>query len=325
MEILDLKIGDLSNANEDSLKIEKTAKHGGKGSTRFLVYDNNQKFKLTDDVHFIDESMKAYNRNITSNHMVSYYNLDGDRYLVKPNNYSFNPMIMVNKGREDDPSYDPYAEKNIVFITIDTTKFKQLRYYTNMEIISVFNSKARSRMGCVAVYDTRDVEDVYFVINGLCEKQFVSYKIGKAEDAMRMDVTRSTKFHPKQLSTLRAVRDKYNGKPLRFKYCGKSLPYHVICRESDEIDLCFLIEEFTGIKPDERYDFHTVHDDFDFSDTNLVNSVIGDWAKFTKGILIGPNVTINRDVAYRNGLMYLLQFDKSRDGKLILQQRYPVD
>lgn len=321
MIIRDIRIG--NNLGEERIKFDFVP--GKDFPAAYLNHPNRQSVKVQgiknsrtyQSIVFDYEDIVA-----TGDAWMETIEMLGDtKVQLKPivNKFSFNPNIIM-----DETNALLNIDHTMIFVTIDTEKFCQLRYYTNMDVISVFQSRKNHQIGCILRYSIIDgsTEEKYFSTYGV-EKEtgrFREYHYSTKDCALNT----TDKFQKHRLTELQEINKKYHNRPLQFKYSTKQVPAHVIAKVSDIAGLIEDIKEFYGndvdFVPEEDLVIHKIPDGFDIHDDAVLAGMLGDELARTKAVLLGPGIELTRDRAYALNLIYLLQFDRNRSGEIILRQ-----
>ena len=321
MIIRDIRIG--NNLGTESIKFDFVP--GKDFPAAYLNHPNRQSVKVQgiknrsiyESISFID-----LDKVDTGDAWMETIRMFGDKkVLLKPivNKFSFNPNVIM-----DETNALLNIDHTMIFVTIDTEKFCQLRYYTNMDVISVFQSRKNHQIGCILRYSIIDgsTEEKYFSTYGV-EKEtgrFREYHYSTKDCALNT----TDKFQKHRLTELQEINKKYHNRPLQFKYSTKQVPAHVIAKVSDIAGLIEDIKEFYGndvdFVPEEDLVIHKIPDGFDIHDDAVLAGMLGDELARTKAVLLGPGIELTRDRAYALNLIYLLQFDRNRSGEIILRQ-----
>lgn len=288
--------------------------HSNRQNIKVLGIKNQRQF---DSIKFEHKYMSEFGGATMDSIEMTY---DDDGFLMQPiiNKFSFNPNIILSKTNGLLP-----FDYSMIFVTIDTDNFCQLRYYTNMDVMSVFQSKKNHQIGCILRYIEDDSDD---------DKYFSTYGVEKETGRFREyhystkdhELNTTDKFNRQRLSELQEINKKYHNRPLNFKYATRQIPAHVIVRESDVDGLIDDINEFydgvLNLDPKNDLVLHKIPDDFDIHDDAVLAGLLGDSLARTKAVLLGPGIELTRDRAYALNLIYLLQFDRNRNGDIILRQ-----
>lgn len=307
MKILNLNIG---NYDDGSLYIQA---HKGKFFIESFLSSYKVKISANDPV------INSLNKTSPSDTTVfEEYELNAgtDKHLSADiNPYSFNPNIFTT---EEDRNM-------MLFINISTEVFKQLRYYTNCEIISVYQQKKNSTMGAIVLIPLTSEEgaEPYFVIHGqdVKTKKFGIYKYIVKDGAPTFEYTE--KLSSSQLNALRKNVEKYSGKPLQFKYSGKKIPSYAICFNSEVDDLKENIQAYGNgtsvdhiLKIDDKVEEAA-------KDPSVLDVLIGDFLCRTKGVILGPKIELTFQQVLNYGVRYLFKFDKNENGDTIVKSVRP--
>lgn len=162
---------------------------------------------------------------------------------------TFNPYIYASKNVTG--TYD------LAYITISTTNFVAMRYFTNMDIIGVYGSK--TQIGCLVRFDNRE-KDNFFTVYGRNkdEKKYKYYRI--QGDLGEMSMTSQIKQTTIQM--LRQNEKKYGPKNIRIKYNAFEHPTHIVCRENAKDALLADVVTATGADS-ESFIVVTIPDDME--------------------------------------------------------------
>lgn len=304
----------------DSIKDDDIIKLTNMKEMQFLENTRtSQKIKIAKSLNDTKKNLTA--DEIESDDVVSYkdntaivrrYNLnivDGDfevSLTASVNKYSFNPYIAkINKvaeGLTDD--------KGLIFLELDTSKIVQLRYYTNMQILSAFSNRKSQQMGCLILFNDKDANQKFTLYGINNNNRFVSYIIEPDSDGkMRINITE--KIPIKTINNLSVVSSKFNRHQLQFKYSSTVLPSKVICKDGEEDLVMNNIKGFTGRSDDDKYlntDFEFITynpDETDIHDTTITTALWKEKLSKTRAVILGPGVTLTADTIHALGVVYL--------------------
>lgn len=315
MRLVEINIGKMG-AGPLGFDIEK--RNDGK---MFLVH-GMQKVKLA-SYHDIHDDYHLSVIKQSYDYSVSELTLGEAPLTGNINEFSFNPVIYHE---ENEPM-------DMVFVTVDTSEFTQLRYYSNCEIISTFQNKRNDEIGCIFLVPFVMTEDFFFVIHGVDKNgRYGSYSY----DGVNMKIEYSEKFKPAQLSKLKSIYKKYKNHSLNYKYSGKILPAYILCKKSEVDDMKNAYADLlSGSDPSissslirdkiKKLNVVTIDDNIDC--TKSVNDVMiaallcGSFSR-TKAVLLSESVELPYDFVKNEHLIYLFRIGDKNGKKALIEAKF---
>lgn len=282
----------------------------GMQKVKLVSYDTNEAYNLSEIKR--DDNVS-----------VSELTLGESSLTGNINEYSFNPVI-YRKGTEP---------MDMVFVTVNTSEFTQLRYYSNCEIISTFRNKRGNEIGCIFLVPADVAEDTFFVIHGVDNNgRYSSYSY----DAINLKLDHSEKFKPSQLSKLKSIYKKYKNHSLNFKYSGKISPAYILCKKSEVEGMK---NEYSKLLSDndpsissslihdkiKNLNIITIDDNIDCSksvnDVMIAALLCGSFRR-TKGVILSDSIELPYDFVKNEHLIYLFRIGDKNGKKALVEAKF---